>query len=209
MYVCGPRKKLISPRLGTSKVKQSNDLIKWEEEAVSQYDESKPWNRQPLDDDQGWQLFRLYLMLPLPRSLSLLGQRHKLGPLFMRKRCKDGYWILRAKAFDNEVHKRFQTQVFDYVDASSKDYAAQHMELLSKAGILAGRELDKLLRASIETEALGLIKPGELIKLLDLTVKLGRLVHGESTEKFELGSLDHMSLDEIQKLKNLQQKARK
>jgi hypothetical protein len=185
------------------------ELICWESKAVSQYDQTKPWNRQPLDDDEGWALFRLYLMLPIPRNLALFEQRHVIDGKILRKLHRKNHWQLRAKAFDNEVHKRFQDSVLQYVEDTAVEYGKRHIQILTKTGVLAERELNKLIEASMQSEGIGLIRTRDLIRLIEQTVKLERLVRGDSTEKVEIDNLDGLSIDELHKLKQLQKKAQK
>lgn len=190
--------------------KASAQLIEWKQAQVKVYDNVTPWNRQPFDTDGGWAAFRVYLMVPLPRTVDMT--RKACGTVShyrIQQYMKDAHWKLRAAAFDNHVHATWQKTVATYIERTAKDYTAQHVELLNNASELAGREIKKYLDASKSTPAVGLVRVGELTKLISVTITLGRLVHGESTANLDISTnLDNMSVTEIKALKALQEKAK-
>jgi hypothetical protein len=90
---------------------------------------------------------------------------------------------------------------------STRTAMAEHVSLLNDSRQVAAQELAKLLEYSSSTPAGGILKPNELIKLIDATIKLDRLVRGESTEIVEERTdLSKLSIEDLRKLKEIKEK---
>ena len=178
---------------------------------------SRPaWERQDnLDTSESWPYFKAFRDLKGARQLrrvrlSVPGVATTLEQLRTWHDAHD--WKARTAAYDGHMDSVLQGEREAIMKVSAADLATQHMELVADAYEIAQRGLESLVQASRETEAAGLLKPGELIKLMEeAAIKLGRLVKGEATEIVEDKGPDFssLSLDELRKLRELQAKTKK
>lgn len=184
----------------------SNKLILAAKTPPDVYNVDQPWQRQPFDGDTEWAAFRVWLTAPIPRQPSWLARMQGL-PLYEINMWRAKYhWDARAAAFDNYAHQHFQDTVIEVLTGHGEDYANRHAKLIEQATDLLSNELRKFLEASQSTE-MTTISPSELIKLLDSTVKLDRLVKGEHTEHVKQDvDLTGLSPDDLIRLKELQSK---
>ena len=186
----------------------TKSLIVWDAPRPEVYDSARAWDRQPCDDDTQWAAFRAYLMLPVPRRTKALHGTTGVPYAQLAQWCTRNHWVLRAQMFDRLVHETWQEAVIEVVQERAQSYAEQHAETLSAASELLRRELDKYLRVSRETEAIGLLRPAELTKLLELVIKLERLHYGETTDNIETTfDLSALPLEDLKMYKRLNEKA--
>lgn len=126
----------------------------------------------------------------------------------LSKWYRDHDWPGRVTAFDKHFDSVSLEERERTLRMASRDLAIDHALMLADAGELVQRELRKLVNVSRETELHGLMKPAEVIKLLDTTIKLDRLVRGESTENIkEEVDISKLSLEEVRELSRLMRKA--
>lgn len=116
-------------------------------------------------------------------------------------------WADRVSAYDAHTDELKLAERDSVLAQTTREIAFEHMSMLQDARELASREVSKLLKASQESEMHGLLKPAEMIKMIDAVVKLDRLVRDQPTEntviKEDLSGLD---LDDLKKLRELRQK---
>lgn len=175
----------------------------------------QPWERQgglwdaadgqrmPADTDRSWAFFKAYRDLKGPRRLDRIrfaSPGGGLGPTLAElKELHDTYgWRERVTAYDQHMDSVAQEEAEAIVRHTSKERMAEHLGLCQDALELASAELAKYIQASREGSAQGLLKVGEIAKLMELGIKLGRLVKGESTESVEVkGDLVPPTAEEI------------
>lgn len=156
------------------------------------------WERQDCDTNESWPFFKAYRDSKGTRRLERvrLTGGNVAAPLHdLNRWFHDHRWAERVKAYDMALDAIVQEEKEAILRKSAKEMAADHLALVQDAHELASAELSKLIQASRENTMHGLLKPGELIKLIDAAVKLGRLVKGESTENVAVtdGDLDPLS----------------
>jgi len=166
--------------------------------------EIKPWDRQPTEPDDAWEAFKKYRSQQHPRhAAKVYGY-----PVADRARWfVDYHWTDRCKAYDlyleGVYHDEFEARFRD----GARAMAEAHLAMLKDARELAAMELEKMRRVSEESEQYGVMKAGELIKLLEASIKLERLVRGESTENVQQSmDLSKLSVDELKLWNDLQEK---
>lgn len=169
----------------------------------------EPWERQEGESEEAWLAFRAYRDMPPDErqvKRAAVARMHRLSQWY-----RDHNWSDRCKSYDAKFDAiRVEEREAMYRRAS-RQVAIDHMVLLADARELITREMSKLVSASRDTEVHGLIKPEALIKLCETTVKLDRLVRGETTENVGKTDVDlsKLSLDEIRTLHGLLAKAEK
>ena len=118
-------------------------------------------------------------------------------------------WQARAVAWDMHLDGIRQAEFEEATRDDAKQVAAEHRLILKDARELVQLEIAKYLRTSQESEAHGLLKPGELTKLLEAMIKFDRLVRDQSTSKEEtILDLKNLDVDELRQLADLESKAR-
>lgn len=166
----------------------------------------KPWERQPTESEEAWLAFRAYRDMP-PEQRILRRTAVKSVEVLSRW-YRDHNWTDRCKAFDSYVDHVSIEERKRILEMASRDLAVDHALMLADARELVSRELGKLVSVSRDSELHGLLKPAEVIKLFDTTIKLDRLVRGESTENIkEEIDVSKLSLDEVRELGRLMRKA--
>lgn len=174
------------------------------------------WERQAVDTNESWPYFKAYRDLKGSRRLDRvrlaadeMGRRNPHAPTLQQLRdwCEQHQWRERVKGYDQHMDKILAEEKETALRESARDQAAAHLELIQDAHELAENELKKLLQASRESSAHGLLKPSDLFKLFEAAIKLGRLVKGESTEiAEERVDLSKLSMEELKELRKLQAK---
>lgn len=165
-----------------------------------------PWERQPTESEEAWLAFRAYRDMP-PEQRILRRSAVKTVEVLSRW-YRDHNWIDRCKAFDAHVDHVSIEERKRILEMASRDLAYDHAIMLADARELVSRELGKLVTVSRDTDMHGLLKPSEVIKLFDTTIKLDRLVRGQSTENIkEEVDVSKLSLDEARELARLMRKA--
>lgn len=187
----------------------SAPLIQFNVPVPEHEDTDQPWNRQPFDHTEDrWAAFRSYLMQPHPRSVHRAAQSAGVSASTATSWSTSCYWSVRVKAFDLAVQGQWLSKVQEVVEVNAENFASQHTKILAMGTELAMREVSKYVAASKEGNVIGLVSMGELNRLIENMVKLGRLTAGESTENVE-HTLDFtkLSIAEAKQYKALNKKA--
>lgn len=172
--------------------------------------EPKPWELQPgIDSSESWSLFSFFLSLPPPRRVSDVHTAFS-GTSYatISRYAKDGLWRARALAWDRHLSK-IQSKAYEEVyRQTAAETAKTHIPLINLGKEIVSRELIKLLRESVGTEGVRM-KPGDIRRLLESTVKLDRLVRGQATEIVDDNSIDLSQLtpEEFAEYERLARKA--
>ncbi len=182
-------------------------LIEWNAPQPKTHNLERLWDRQPFDSERQWAAYRVYLMQPMPRSVERL---HKttgipLGTLTLWS--KKNHWVNRALVLDNHIHNTWTEKVETYIEKRAEDYVDRHAAVLTDAFTLLQTELKKYLEVSQGSDMPGLLRPSDLIRLMEVTVKLERLHYGESTENIASKvDLSGLTIEQLRDLKELNSK---
>lgn len=165
---------------------------------------SELWERQEGEPDEAFRAFVYHRDMPLPRKVDAYGQT-PVAQMF--RWHKQWAWSIRTRAYDNHLSAFAVECKKAEIAKSSKVIAEEHMAILSDMRVFLQLEVGKLLESASALGGGAMVKPSELGKLLDITVKLDRLVRGESTEKVETVDLSHMTDEELETFNELSKKA--
>lgn len=177
---------------------------------VLDYDLVRPWVRQPCDTDLSWVLFQEFLSAPLPRRLADLA-RKSVCPLTWHQlesvAFEDG-WKDRAAAWDRHLDALRTTTIERVVQEDAKQRAERQGRAGKKLQRLGELEIDKLIKVLERPDDMpGAITLRDAIRAIGIGVRVERLALGESTDKIETGpDLSKLSLDELRKLREIQEK---
>lgn len=177
------------------------------------------WHRQPFDSDLQWAAFLQYRdSNPRPSFPELQRTMHlwtgqEIPAERLRAWSKRNHWAKRCAALDNYRQAKIDATRDSYLDEQASVVAERHLDVLRRGIDLAAESLNRLLEKSAQLEHSNesVLSPREITQLLTTAIKLERLTRGEVTERVEDTGLDlsTLSLEELQALKALQQKARK
>jgi hypothetical protein len=167
-----------------------------------------PWDRQAGDTDESFLWFQAYRDATPPRRLDRVRTAvpGKVAPPLqaLLEWHQAGCWADRASAWDAHLDEIRQAEREDAVRAGARAQAdADEQTLVRDLRELALREVDKLVRTSVASDA-ETLRPGVILKLAELGIKLGRLQRGESTENtatsVDLSGVSTEALREARKL---------
>lgn len=178
--------------------------------SASEYDHDRPWVRQPLDSELSFAWLREYLALGMGRRLRDLVKRHGCPWTWpqLEALAHEHAWRERAEAWDNHLADARDEATEDAIRSDAKTEARRHKRIARKLQELSENELNKLLKAQKQAEAFGVVSPREALRYAVEGVKLGRLVHGDTTENVGGGpDFSALSAEELRQLRALQQKA--
>lgn len=177
-------------------------------------DAAAPWERLPCDTEDSWPAFVAYRDALPPRKLLRPGSAGAKGITAPTSQIATWYkehsWRERVAAYDSHLDAIRREEREGLLAVSERDSCAAHMSMLADARELVSRELSYLVESARKTDMPGLLKPGDLNKMLDSVVRLERLLRGQATDRTENGpTLDYskLSLDELRTLEALQRKA--
>lgn len=142
-----------------------------------------PWERLPDEDEVAWAAFKAYRDQPAPRNIRRAAAATDGVTVAA---CVDAYgrwsWKERCAAWDAYTDKIVLEERLEYLKQTTRERTAEHLVLLKDARELVACELRKLVAWSERTPETPIMQAGQVSKMLDVTVKLERLVSGESTE---------------------------
>ena len=165
------------------------------------------WEQMAGEPGKAFAAFKLYRdMIPPRRARSIVGY----STAIVSQWYNDWKWPERVDAYDAHMERIALAEREAMLRQKSREVSAEHLAALQTARHTAQIELDKLLATVKESDG-QILKPGELIKLLETVVRFDRLVRGESTDTVEHKSedLSRLSIDELRKLREIQQKLKK
>lgn len=142
-----------------------------------------PWERQPTDTEESWLAFVAYRDAAPPRRLIRpgVGASGKVSAMYQAHA-----WGPRVEAFDRMVDIIKVAERVNLEKVTAKERASKHLRVLDDAIELCAIEINGLLESArkyaANGPAAGAIKPSDLNKLLELTIKYQRLIQGEATE---------------------------
>ncbi len=90
---------------------------------------------------------------------------------------------------------------------TAHEVALAHMTTLHDFQSVVMLEVDKFLKACQGTD-MPVLKPGELVKMMDLVVKYQRLIQGQTTEKIDTSiDVSKVSVEDMLKMQEILAKA--
>lgn len=192
----------------SSRARRSERLARHIEEKQKK---AKPWERDDdLDTAESWPYFvsfrdargsrrleRVRRALD-ERSTSPTGSMPTLAQV--KAWHDDGMWRERTAAYDDYMASIKQEEVEVLVRQNAQDVASRHKALLEDFTEIGEHEAAKLAERARSSDG-EVIKPGELVKVVDAAIKLTRLVHGESTEntrtEIDVSGMSDAALEEL------------
>lgn len=184
---------------------------------VTEYDDARPWGRQPCDTDNRWRCFLTYRELALPRSLARVSKA-LTDPVTGKPFClrtlekwssEDG-WVARVHAYDRHIDKERVAATMAILKEDAQTTAAKHLHLLRKLQTIAVAKAEEYLDDIANGHSLGHVTTAEMRALARDAITLERLVRGQATERVDnAGAVDlsQLSLEDIQQLRELYAKA--
>lgn len=168
--------------------------------------EVQPWERQDGEPEAAYEAFKGYVYQTPPRRLAHSSVRHSTEQL--SRFYNEWRWQERALAWDRHVERIRVEEKEALLRQDEKERLAKMVAVLETAGEVISREMAKLLRDSLATEASGLVRPSDLNKLLGQWITMQRLIHGESTENVATVDprLEKLTPDELRTLQELHAK---
>jgi hypothetical protein len=166
-----------------------------------------PWSRQSYDTDESWPIFEAYRdQRPPRRGLLVIFKGRAVNPIKVAGWFREHFWEQRVALFDAYLDDIRLKERESLLRQSEREITSEHMEILAHSREIARRELAKLL-ATVEESAGEVVRTRDLIRLMDYTVKLDRLVRGQSTENVQesgpdLSKLSDSDLAEIERKLN-------
>ena len=162
-----------------------------------------PWERSKTETDEQWAAFRNYRNMLFPRRIASAACKDLV---LLRQWSTDHDWLRRAAAYDRHVDAMIQTEKQNVLKNTEADRTARQLAVLLDAQDLAAGELRKLLAAAAENEGIGLLKPTDVVKLMQLAITSSRLIRGEATERVEVQDLSKLTDAELTALEALEEK---
>lgn len=152
----------------------------------------QPWERQPNEPDDAWEVFVSYRDRGSARRIDGLFP----GKSTMQQR-RDWYqkwdWRARVSAYDAYVDEAKLEAKIKLMANKEIDANRDLLEKLQRFELLLSRELDKAL-LSAESSDMPMLSAAELIKLMEKYAMLRRLIAGQTTSN-DGSSTDYSAWD--------------
>jgi len=164
-----------------------------------------PWERQPYDTDESWPVFQAYRDQKPPRRGLLVSFRGRpVDPIKVARWFREHFWGERVAEWDRHLDAIRVSEMESALAKSTREAMADHVQLVEQAKEIASRELEKLL-ATVKDSAVEVLKPRDLTRLLDSTIKLDRLIRGETTENVNVDGpdLSHLTDEQLSALDSM------
>jgi hypothetical protein len=162
------------------------------------FDLSKPWARQPFDDDASYVAFQTYLADS--RRLAETGER-PLPPKVWRLNWEIHAWRQRALAYDAHLNDRIrETHEAEVIDAS-----VRHARIGLRFQALSEKELAKLEKASATD--IPAIREGTILRYAERGIAIEREAVGQAPPQRDDLDLSRLTLDELRLFHELAKKA--
>lgn len=131
---------------------------------------SNPWERQQYESQQSFEAFQIYRDLGEERSITKVAQKCNKNRSLIARWSTQHNWVERAAAYDQYMDQ----QALKAEERERKKMAKRHAEIAMKF-----QEKIKKRLKTLDPEELSTY---DLMKWLEISVKVERLARGESTE---------------------------
>lgn len=166
--------------------------------------EVRAWERQDNEPDEAWSAFRNFRDMLPPRRIRSAAPKDSS---ILQRWASEWRWRERALAYDRHIDAQVVEERASVLKQNEEHRVAKQLSILLDAEDLAGSELRKLLAAASQGEGVGLLKPSDVVKILETSIKYQRLIRGEATERVETAQdLSRLSIQELELLKALEEK---
>ncbi|KRC53936.1 MULTISPECIES: hypothetical protein [unclassified Nocardioides] len=144
-----------------------------------------PWDRQPGESNPAWEAFKAYRDIGLSRSTAKVQQ--SIGK---SKRLIDGWssqhaWVLRARAWDAEQDRLWQTELRD----ARRELAKRNVNVARALLTVGGKGLAEIAAAP------GALRPNEVARLVEASARIQQLLPADEVGRSALD--DDIDLDEL------------
>lgn len=161
-----------------------------------------PWGRLACDTDESWLAFVAYRDGRPPRRLRSVCCAPVLD--VQRWYIEHG-WRERVSAYDAHLDTVMREERETVLRQKTQEIAAEHMAVLANARQICDLEISRILETTRNCKGPNVVmKTGELIKLMELVIKMERLVRDQTTENLgtgiDLSKLTDEELEEYQRL---------
>ena len=130
-----------------------------------------PWERQPKESPQAYEAFVIYRNMGAERSIQKVSQMLSKSVTLIKRWSREKNWVERSRAWDNEQDRVTREALQRGVVNMHKKHVTMAEALFIKAA--------KALK-NIEVEEMDML---DIVKAVDLAVKIERLSRGEATER--------------------------
>ena len=147
---------------------------------VEFFDNREIWEKHPWESDKSFAGFTAYRDLGLYRTLVSATERLGKTPSYvkvMEAWSKKFRWRERVNAYDMHLDKAQRDAEVDELVAMRK----RHIQLAVHLQGLGATELQKWLKKAKESKGSVTVTPDQVLKLVEVGVKLERLNRGEAT----------------------------
>jgi transposase len=140
-----------------------------------------PWEQQKDEGNKAYQAFSVYRDMGANRSTSKVAQHFGKSKTLMDKWCGRWNWVERVMAFTlhNERLER------EAAENARIDMVKRHTQI---ALMVQQKVVEKL--RGMTTKQVEQMSPSDLVKMIDVSVKVERLSRGESTENKQVTGAD-------------------
>lgn len=135
---------------------------------------AEPWAQQPDEGAEAYAAFEVYRDMGYARSYRAAAQQVGKSHSLIDRWGKQWAWALRATSWDADQAKKSAVQQMQQRDAARKRHAGIARSVLGKA-------LERLKGLDVET-----LKPADLVRWIDVAVKIERAALGMDTKEVEL-----------------------
>lgn len=161
----------------------------------------QPWERLPEEGEREWAAFKAYRDMEPPRDFQRAGFLGgvRVAAAELHRWYRNHRWAERSAAYDVLTDRIVAEHRKKVLERSAEDITAEHLVTLQRLRRVLLLEVQKYVESAEASAAPGLIKPSDLKGLLEASVKLDRLIRGETTEEVGVQKTDlsEMSIDEI------------
>lgn len=160
------------------------------------------WDRLPCDNEESWQAFVSYRDHVPPRRIRAVayGTARQVQEWYQANGWKE-----RVVAYDQHMDSIVREERETILRQKTQDVAAEHMAALALARQIVDTELARILSVTKGGEngshaPSAVLKPAEVIKLMEVVIKYDRLVRDQSTSNTsEVGpDLEKLSPEEFE-----------
>ncbi len=176
----------------------------------TEFDEARPWTRQPCDTNTRWASFLRYRDAVPPRSIRRQSIETGQAISTLQKWSTDYGWPERAAAYDRHVDAARTAAVEEALCEDARAVASRHAAVLRDAQIAAASVVKGWLDKLANGESLDGWTPNDVRGMLRDLIQLERLVRGEATERVEHShglDLTRLTVEEIETMRTLEVKA--
>lgn len=148
---------------------------------------NRPWERLPSEGDQPFAYFEVYRKMGPERSVSAVAKQVGRAPATIKRHCRVYKWTGRAAAWDAHVSQAQDAATLDELEKLRREQVQRLGELNKLCyEALKTRLEGKSAKAPKDTCDGGELSDGVLSRLFLDTIRLQRLVVGQSTESVDV-----------------------